>query len=55
MAIIDESDQAVCSYCAETVKPQATRCNRCGLDIPKAAAAAATVRCIPSTKAVPIW
>lgn len=38
MAIIDESDQAVCPFCAETIKPQATRCKHCGSDIPKVAA-----------------
>lgn len=40
MVIIDESDQAVCPFCAETIKPQATRCKHCGSDIPKAAAGA---------------
>ncbi|WP_291097109.1 hypothetical protein [Hydrogenophaga sp.] len=40
MAITYESDQAVCPYCAETVRLQATRCKHCGSDIPKAVAGA---------------
>ena len=40
MVIVDESDQAVCPFCAETIKPQATRCKHCGADIPKAVAVA---------------
>jgi len=38
MVIIDESDQAVCPFCAETIKPQAMRCKHCGSDIPKVVA-----------------
>lgn len=37
MVIVDESDQAVCSFWAETIKPQSTRCKHCGSDIPKMA------------------
>ena len=38
LAIIDESDTAICPYCAETIKREATRCKHCGSDIPKVAA-----------------